>query len=514
MKKTQKFIINALTMTAVALLMRSVGVAFGVYVSNKIGAQAMGLYSLIGGVYGFAITLACSGINLGSTRLVSDALGNNDHAQARASMKRCFAYCLFFGSLSSLMLFFGAPYIGSRLLGDMRTVKSLKILSISLIPISLCSSLNGYFTAVRRVYKNASTIILQESVRIMGTVYLLSFFLTDDIERACVCLVVGSVAAELTGVLISVLLYFFDVYIHTPKNEKSSETTGLLGKLLSISIPVAFSAYARSGLITLEHALIPVGLRKSGLQNGDALSHYGRLQGMALPIVLFPAAIISSFAGLLVPEIAESHVRWEEKRISHIAEKALSLALLFAIGVSGVMLSFSKELGNLIYKSDEVGRYVAMLAPLIPIMYIDSVTDAILKGLGEQIYCMKVNILDSALSVVLVFLLIPILGINGYIITIYATELINAALSIARLLSVTSVRIKLYKRIFTPIFCIALATKTTKLFFSLFPTFDAGGILGVSVTIAVSSAIYVLSLKIVAAVNSDDVKWLKSVIFS
>lgn len=513
MKKSQKFIINALTMTAVALLMRSVGVAFNVYVSNKIGAEAMGLYSLIGGVYGFAITFACSGINLGTMRLVSDALGKDDEALVRASMKRCLAYCLFFASIASVSLFFGAEAIGTRLLGDVRTVKSLRVLAVTLIPISLCSALNGYFTAVRRVYKNAATVILQEGIRIICTVYLLSFFLTNDIERACVCLVLGSAAAEISGALIAALLCKIDVYIHL-KSKNKTDARGLSRKLISISLPVAFSAYARSGLLTLEHALIPIGLRKKGLDSKDALARYGRLHGMALPIVLFPAAIISSFAGLLVPEIAESRIRLEERRINYITEKALSLALLFALGVSGIMLAFSRELGNLIYKSDEVGKYIAMLAPLIPVMYIDSVTDALLKGLGEQLYCMKVNILDSALSVVLVFILIPLFGIEGYIITIYATELINAALSILRLLQKTGIRIKLFKRIFFPIFCIAISTRLSHFALSFFPGIMASGIFGVSLVIALSCVIYVLTLKIVAAVSSDDIRWFKTIMFS
>ena len=42
------------------ILMRTVGVSFSVYVSNKIGAAGMGLYELIMSVYGLSVTLACS----------------------------------------------------------------------------------------------------------------------------------------------------------------------------------------------------------------------------------------------------------------------------------------------------------------------------------------------------------------------------------------------------------------------------------------------------------------------
>ncbi|MBQ9132334.1 MAG: hypothetical protein IJX62_07685, partial [Clostridia bacterium] len=58
---------NALLLTAASLLMRTVGVWFQVTLSNRVGAEAMGLFSLMGGVYGFALTLATSGFHLGVT---------------------------------------------------------------------------------------------------------------------------------------------------------------------------------------------------------------------------------------------------------------------------------------------------------------------------------------------------------------------------------------------------------------------------------------------------------------
>ena len=75
MKKLKTFIVNGLLLTAVSLIMRSVSVSFHIYLSNRIGAVAMGIFTLISTVYGFSITLATSGIQLASTRLVSEAMG-------------------------------------------------------------------------------------------------------------------------------------------------------------------------------------------------------------------------------------------------------------------------------------------------------------------------------------------------------------------------------------------------------------------------------------------------------
>ena len=78
MKNIRKFLLNAVMLCAVSMLMRTVGVAFNVYVSNRAGAESMGLYSLLSGVYGFALTFATSGVNLATMRLVASALGKNE----------------------------------------------------------------------------------------------------------------------------------------------------------------------------------------------------------------------------------------------------------------------------------------------------------------------------------------------------------------------------------------------------------------------------------------------------
>ncbi len=70
------FIFNTLVIMFSSLLFRIVGMIFGVYVSNKIGEEALGVFQLVMSVYIFGITLATSGLNLASTRIVSEELAN------------------------------------------------------------------------------------------------------------------------------------------------------------------------------------------------------------------------------------------------------------------------------------------------------------------------------------------------------------------------------------------------------------------------------------------------------
>lgn len=507
MKNIRRFFLSALLLCGVSLLMRTVSVSFNVYVSNKAGAEAMGLYSLLSGVYGFALTFATSGIHITVVRMVTDALGKEDHARAQASLKQCICYSLIFSGLASVGLFFGAELIGTRLLSDARTVRSLRLLSFTLIPIALSSVFSGYFTAVRRVWKNATVQVAEQAIRIFSVAALLSLLLPHGVEFACAALALGGGIAECSSFLFSLVAFLQDRRKTVRPHRRLRDNRPVRKTLLKTALPIAFSAYARSGLISIEHMLIPVGLCKSGLDRATALASYGRLHSMALPIVLFPSAFIGSFAGLLVPELTECCTKNNKRQIRYICERVCQVALLFSIGTAGIMICFSEELGQVVYPNTDTARYIRLLAPLIPIMYIDTTVDSMLKGLGEQFYCMTINILDSLLSVFFVWLLLPRMGIMGYVVTIYITEFVNFVFSVTRLIEKSGMLPKLIKWVSKPLLCIVGATCMAHILFSFALLPSLAGWLRLTVHITTTAFLYLALAVLTFGIDGEDIRW-------
>lgn len=464
MDRLKKFYLNGILMTAVTLIIRYVSVNFNIYISNKIGAVSMGIFTLVSSVYGFTLTIATSGISLATTKLVSEAMGigsarsgYNTNATISAIMKKSLLFSLSISSFTAVILFLSSSFIGNKILDDVRTVSSLQVLAFSLPAIAVSSSLCGYFTARRRVYKNAFVQIFAQSLKILLCVILLTSTVASDMESACIAIVIGITISEIGAFLLQAFLFLLE-----KRKEKTSTNTQhdriLAKKLLPITLPVALSAYMRSALITIEHLLIPWGLERSGSSRDISLATYGTLHSVVFPLVLFPSAISSSFAGLLVPEISESDAAGDKERIDRITSRVLKTALIYSIGVAAIMICLSAPLGNILFPESQSGKYIAIIAPLIPIMYLDTSVDSILKGLGYQFYSMIINIADALASVFLVWLILPRMGINGYIITVYFTEIVNATLSITKLLSVTKTKVRVFDWIAKPVLCAIGAT--------------------------------------------------------
>ncbi len=504
MSRLKKYLANGALMTAVALALRGLSVAFNAYISKKIGAEALGLYTLLGSVYGFALTLALSGINLTTTRLVSDALGEGSSHKARVSMKKCVCYSLFFGTLSAALLLALAEPLALHALKDARTIKPLRLCAATLPLISLTSCFNGYFTAVRRVYKNATAQISEQLARIFFCAALLDLIIGRDMESCCIALVLGGALAEMLSFIISLLFYVFDKL----KIEKAEKTNfperKITKKMLSIALPLAASTYFRSALLTIEHILIPIGIEQSGANRTQSLVAYGTLQSMVMPLVLFPAALIQSFSSLLVPELAELKIQGNKTEIKYVAERVCHLALVFAVGASGVMIFFAEELGMGIYGSADAGRYIRLVAHIVPIMYLDTTVDNMLKGLGEHIYTMAINITDTLCSLVMVWILIPKMGIYGYITLIIVSEIFNSGMSIKKLVSVTKMRFRICKWFVLPVLSILFSTWMTGRMRTLLPLSTLSSIL-------ITILLYFAFLRITCAIEKEEIRWAKGI---
>ena len=333
LKKGSLFLRNALTLSVVGILMRALAVSFNAYVNRKIGPESMGLFTLVMSVYAFAVTLALSSVNLGAVRLTSETAARLEAAGADAAswrsamrgvLRAVSLYSLLFGVTSGILLYLASPVAAEKLLGDIRTIPSLRVLAMSLPAISLSSALSGYFTGLRKAAKNAVASVTEQFVKIIVTSTALVFVVPDNVESACLAVVGGSAVAEAWTLVLHFVLYLTDSHrpggVAAGKSAVKAHTS--FRECAGIAFPAAVGTYARQGLTTLEHLAIPKGLIRSGLTQETALSQYGLLQGIAFPLVMFPYAVIHAFTSLLVPEMAERHALGDRAGMREMAQRA------------------------------------------------------------------------------------------------------------------------------------------------------------------------------------------------
>lgn len=451
---------NTGLLTAASLVMRLIGMLWQLWLVEQIGDTGIGLFQLVLSVGGLAGTLAVSGVRFSATRLISEELGAQCPGGAWKASRVCLFYAGGFGLAAALILMLSAEPLGFLWLGDARTVSSLRFLAAGLPFLSLSTAVYGYFTATGRVWKSVVMQIGREICMILVTILLLWDYRYGDLEKACACITAASTIADILIFLILFIVFLRDQKKHSICSSGRSGVN-ITGRMLRIALPLALASYARSGLSTLQHLLVPKGLRRSGLSSAHALAGYGVIQGMALPVVLFPSCLMISLAELIVPKLTEAQVRRDSRDIRATTARLLHSSSVFSIGIAFLFLSLGDQLGLALYDSERAGHYIQIFSLIVPVMYLDMITDGCLKGLGDMMFCMYVNIADAGLSALLVWLFLPTGGLPAYILVICFTELFNFLFSLARLWKTAGYRPN-WKALARTLCCAAIAAAAAR----------------------------------------------------
>ncbi len=433
MKSTSLLMKNTLFLAISNILMRMFALLFQAYLAAKIGAIQLGIFGIISSVGMVFATIAISGVRFGVTRLVAEELGKNNK-YPKSLMNCAFGYAALFGIVSGVGLYFLSGVISNGYIGDTQAAFPLKVMAFSMPLIALSASIEGYFTAKQKVLRLIITQLAAQMVRI-GFVAVLFYFYLDKGAYPADILAAGSAIGE-AGFAAGMFVLYFCESVGKKESIKNKRYLPSLGK---IALPLAVSAYMRTGLSSMGQVIIPAGLKKSGMENNGAFSVYGVITQMAMPVIMFPAALLCALGDVLIPHLTQAQVKNRTIGISYIVNRALRIGMIFSVGIMGIMLFYADSLGEGLYKNSEAGLYIRVFAPLIPIIYIDAVTDGCLKGLGQQLHSMIYNILEGIINVALLFFLLPQIAMMGYIIVMYIKEIFNMLLSIRRLSKVTTV---------------------------------------------------------------------------
>ena len=322
MNNARKIFGGTLILTAASFLMQTVGVSFNVWLTARLGAEGIGLFQLILTVYNFAVTLGSGGVRLAAARLAVE--GEARGTDMRIVMRGCLRYALCTGCAAGALLFLSADLTAGYWLHDPQSALPLRVLALSLPFVAMSAALNGYFTAVRQIGRYAAVRILEQGVKIAVVAACMGRMLPRGVRFGCTAITAGILVSEIFSFFCLLVLYNMQKQMYRKKSQKFQ-----LADLLHIALPDVSGTGARSALLTVEHLLIPRGLRRSGASSGSALAAYGNIHGMVFPALLYPSAILTSLAGLLIPEIAGRRAQGQQAQITSIIRRVLRMTLLF-----------------------------------------------------------------------------------------------------------------------------------------------------------------------------------------
>lgn len=443
MKKTNPLITGTIILTVTGFASRFIGFFYRIFLSRVFGAEGMGLYQLTAPVLALSFSVTVSGMQTAISKFVAGETSTHDYRASFRTLFTGFGISMLLSAGCTAYIYLYADTIAANLLFEPRTAPLLRIIALSIPMTTVHSCINGYFYGIRKTSVPSAAQLVEQLVRV-GSVYLIYAHYTKrgyapTISFAVVGLIIGE-AASMLVCLAAIYFRFYSLPLSHSLFGKAGNPAGAkkpavtygreAKRLLSLAIPLSLNRTLINFLQSVEAIYIPQCLQRYGYDNAKALSVYGVLTGMALPLIFFPSAITNSVSVLLLPIVSEADGSGNHGAVRKAVRTSIKYCFLLGFLCTGVFLLFGRFAGTFLYNSTLAGNFIITLSFICPFMYIASTLNSILNGLGRTGSTFLFSMVSLGLRLVFVFRLIPALGIQGYLYGLLASQLVQTGLCV------------------------------------------------------------------------------------
>lgn len=498
---TSNFLYGAILLSIVNFIVRFIGFIYKIILSRQIGPEAIGLFQIAAPVLSFFITFTTAGIPIAVSRLVAaqKALGNdlNSKKILRTALTLVFFISIFFISI----LFICGDFISSSILKNEDVYVLIIMLAPAIMIISISSVFRGYFYGLKKVSPPGISQIIEQLTRIAFVLTIVYYFKPTNPKLGASIAVLGIIVGEIFGFLWLIFHYKFLSKSQEHMFAKKRTLLFYLPKILYIATPITLSRLIGIGMQLINAVLIPRKLMESGYNSSEAISIFGKVMGMTMPILFLPFIVTSALVINIIPNLAEDY---EKKRFNHIRNNislCIRIVLIISIPLTVIFVSFSKPIALFLYEDHDVGRYLSILGFSTIFLSLQSTLSGMLNGLGKQINATINNMIGMSFLLLTTFFLVgnPSYGINGFFLGFIVACFINSTLNFITLNRVISIYINIKDYVLKPIFATLISIAALFLIYNyLFDIYNENSIILI-LSLSIGGLIYFCTLFITKA---------------
>lgn len=405
--------------TAFSCVERFLGFIYRIYLSRTLGAEYLGLYQISLSVLGLFMTMTSSGIPITVSRMITHKKSALRNASGSETVTAGIVLAVATGIPITMIVMLKSDWI-SFMFSDERCTELLKIMIPGLTLTSVYAVIRGSFWSGSS-FKTYSIIELaEECVMLIAGVVLIT--LTTDPAAG------PEMAAR--AVLISYIFSFtlsFAVYVL--RGGRIKNPVKELKPLIKSSVPITAMRTSTSLVGTLVSTLLPARMISNGTDKTVAVSEFGKIYGMAFPLIFMPSTLIGSLALVLVPELADNYYSGKNITLKKNVEKAVTVSCFVACMIIPVFLCLGEQIGEIIYSDASAGKYIVKTALMMLPMSLSIISTSILNSLEREKLTLMTFAAGAALLIGSIYFLPSVIGADalsiGMILNYTATSAIN-----------------------------------------------------------------------------------------
>lgn len=451
--KKQTFMAGVITIMFAQIIIKVLGLLYRLVITNieYFGDEGNGLYGAGFQIYMLLLSMATTGVPGAIAKLTSERIALGKYKEAHRIFKVSFGLFACIGLIGTSILFFGAKYIATTLIGNPAVEGVLVALSPSIFFVAISAVIRGYFNGMYNMKATSNSQMLEQlfkSLLTIGIVIGVYFIFTANPaslaetfniteENVTATMAAGAnLASTISAAIGFVYLYAFytrrkkDIWgnINSSKEEYKPESLKKMIKtILFLSIPMSLASIVSAinrnvDTFTVINGLV-VAFEKEGKLAADlivteATRLYGILSGKVDMLIGLPLSLNIAFATALVPAVSEAMALGDKKTVTRRVSFSLRTTMLIGLPCAIGLCVLAEPILQLLFPNA-----IAAEAPLL--LQISSFTiiftvlnqtmNGALQGIGK-IFVPAISLGCGALTKLilnLILIRIPEIGING-----------------------------------------------------------------------------------------------------
>lgn len=441
---------STVLLTAVSLFSQAVGFVYRVFLSRMVGSEIMGLYQLVLPLSSVLMSLTAVGFTVACSNLTARYRATGNYKAAAQTVKACVAGFLCAFALVALVAAPLSDFISVHLLGDARSRLGILLLLPCVLLTGLENIHKHSFYGAGHVRPPALTEICEQVIRSGAVLGLLWAFLPQNPERTVGLIVCGMILCEVFSALTLTLLY--RRFVGKNPAGEGVDRAALRRNIVRISVPIGWTALLGNLMGAATSVIIPQRLVRAGLEVSAAMSRFGVMCGMTLPLLTLPTAFISAMGLVLLPRLAQSAALGRADLCREQADRALSAAALLVFPACSLLAVLSPPLARALFREETAGQFAAPLALAVALSCLESVLAFCLNGLGRQTTTARNSLVCGGVQLLLTWwrMGLPGVGLRGYVEALLASTVLGVALHWRSLRRAIGLRPRLFRWLVAP----------------------------------------------------------------
>ena len=457
-------LVGTVLLTVIGLFSQVVGFFYRILLSRLIGAETMGLYQLVMPVYSMLMSMTAVGLTVAVSTLSAKYHALGDRGAVKDALRRGIG-CFLLAAVPLGALVIGASDpISVYLIGDART----RLGMVLLVPCVLLTGVENLhkhcFYGIGRVGPPAATETAEQLIRSVAVIGLLLLLRPRTGEQKVGIIVTGMVLCEIFSA-VTLTLLFRRHWRREPPGAAVHQVTGR--QLAGIAVPVSMTSLLGTVLGSANAVLIPSRLVAGGMESGAAMSAFGVLCGMTMPLLAMPTGFVGALCLTMVPDLARRTAGGDRRAAGRFLDRVLSATSLFIAPAMAILAVIGPTVGQAVYKEPAVGGYMGWLAAGTLLSCYQSVLSGALNGLGLEKLGARNAIISDVVQLAFTIFTVSHWGLAGFVAGFVLSSLVGMGMNLASVLRAAGLRLRLYRWFARPLLGAALVWGWGKLFFRI-----------------------------------------------